>query len=78
MQDDFDFSAYTARKRGYEHRNDARLQIFDSIPMRLRSAYNTDQLGRVFEDRSHQIEFVELPQEIKQDMHENNKKLYNI
>ena len=78
MQDELDFSAYTARQRGYEHRNDARLQIFESIPMRLRSAYNTDQLGRVFEDRSHQIEFVELPQEIKQNMRENNKKLYNL
>ena len=65
MHDELDFSAYTARRCGYEHRNDTHLQIFESIPMRLRSAYNTDQLNHIFEDRSHQIEFVELQQEIK-------------
>ena len=78
MQDAFDWDPYTAARRGYEHRNDARLQIFETIPMRLRSAYNTDQLGRVFEDRSHKIKFVQLPEDIKKDMKKNGKKLYNL
>ena len=78
MQDDLDWDPYQARERGYQHKNDARLQIFEKYPMRLRSAYNTDQLGRVFEDRSHKLEFVQLPEEIKRDMTLNNKKLYNI
>jgi len=78
MQDDFGWDPYQAKERGYEHRNDARLQIFERIPMRLRSAYNTDQLGRVFEDRSHKIKFVQLPADIKEDMTINNKTLYNL
>merc|ERR1719350_2723883 len=78
FQDDFGWGPNQARNRGYEHRNDARLQIFERIPMRLRSAYNTDQLGRVFEDRSHKIEFLQLPAEIKQDITDNNRKIYNL
>merc|ERR1712127_525138 len=78
MQDAFGWDSFEAKNRGYEHRNDARLQIFDRIPMKLRSAYNTDQLGRVFEDRSHKIQFVQLPADIKEDMTLNNKKLYNL
>merc|ERR1711972_283405 len=77
FQDDFGWDAYTARSRGYEHRNDARLQIFEDIPMRLRSAYNTDQLGRVFEDRSHKIEFRQVPDDVKAEL-EKGSKLYNI
>jgi plastocyanin len=46
--------------------------------MKLASAYNTDQLGRVFEDRSHEIRFVQLPANIKQDITDNNKKVYNL
>jgi hypothetical protein len=78
FQDDFGWGPYEARQRGYEHKNDARLQIFDEIDMKLRSAYNTDQLGRVFEDRSHKIKFVQLPEDIKQDVITNNKKVYNL
>jgi len=78
MQNAFDWDPYTAKRRGYEHKNDPKLQIFERIPMKLRSAYNTDQLGRVFEDRSHKIKFLQLPTEIKQDMRDNNKKLYNL
>ena len=32
MQDDFDWDPNDARLRGYEDRNDARLQIFEKIP----------------------------------------------
>jgi len=78
FQDDMGWDAYEAKQRGYEHRNDARLKIFDDIDMKLRSAYNTDQLGRVFEDRSHKIKFVQLPEDIKQDITTNNKKVYNL
>ena len=78
MQDEFGWDPYQAKTRGYEHRNDARLQMFERVPMRLRSAYNTDQLGRVFEDRSHKIKFLQLPADIKEDMTVNNKKLYNL
>jgi len=78
MQDSFGFDPREARERGYENRNDAKLQIFERIPMRLRSAYNTDQLGRVFEDRSHKIKFIQLPEDIKEDMTLYNKKFYNL
>ena len=46
--------------------------------MKLRSAYNTDQLGRVFEDTSHKIKFVQLSEDIKQDITTNNKKVCNL
>lgn len=78
MQDALGWGPYEAKQRGYEHKNDAALQIFERIDMKLRSAYNTDQLGRVFEDRSHKIKFKKMPEEIKQDMVENNKTFYNI
>jgi len=78
MQDDFGFDSFTAKSRGYQHRNDANLQIFQNIPMRLRSAYNTDQLGRVFEDRSYIIQFKELKGSVRTDVRKNGKKLYNL
>jgi len=78
MQDALEWGPYEAKQRGYEHKNDAALQIFERIDMKLRSAYNTDQLGRVFEDRSHKIKFKKMPDEIKQDMVANDKKFYNI
>ena len=78
FQDEFDWDPYEATERGYRHINNPRLQIFSRIDMKLRTTYNTAQVGRVFEDRSHKIEFVELPNEIKQDMIENNRKLYNL
>jgi len=78
MQDAFDWGPYEAKERGYENKNDAKLQVFESIPMKLASAYNTDQLGRVFEDRSHEIRFVQLPSEIKEDITANNKTVYNL
>ena len=78
FQDAFGWGPYEAKQRGYEHENDPRLQIFSRIDMKLRSAYNTDQLGRVFEDRSHKIEFVQLPNDIKQDIMENDRKIYNL
>lgn len=78
MQDAFGWDPHKAKSRGYENKNDPELQIFERIPMKLDSPYNTDQLGRVFEDRSHKIEFVQLPQEIKDDITLNNKKIYNL
>jgi hypothetical protein len=78
FQEDFGWDAFQSRQRGYEHRNDARLQIFEDVPMRLRSAYNTDQLGRVFEDRSHKIEFRKLPADVKAEMDNKGAKIYNI
>jgi hypothetical protein len=78
IQDAFDWGPYEARQRGYEHKNDANVQIFDRIPMRLQNPYNTDQLGRVFEDRSHKLKFVRLPAEIKADIDANNFTVWNL
>jgi len=78
IQDAFGFDPYEARLRGYEHRNDAKVQIFDSISMRLQNPYNTDQLGRVFEDRSHKLKFIRLPADIKADVDANNRTVWNL
>jgi len=78
IQDAFGFDPYEARQRGYEHRNDARVQIFDRIGMELQNPYNTDQLGRTFEDRSHKLKFMELPADIKADVDANDRTVYNL
>jgi hypothetical protein len=78
IQDAFGWGPYEAKMRGYEHKNDANVQIFDKIDMKLQNPYNTDQLGRVFEDRSHKLKFVRLPAEIKADVDANNRTVWNL
>jgi hypothetical protein len=74
---DYGWDGHTAKTRGYRHINDARLKIFDEVNMWLRSAYNTDQLGRVFEDRTHKIAFRKTPEHIQADL-DNGARLINL
>merc|ERR1712110_702159 len=58
----------TARSRGYYHRNDPKLQVFEGMDFELALAYNTDQLGRVFEDRTHRIAIRKPKEEVARDL----------
>jgi len=51
----FGWNKTYARKRGYFYENDPQLQVFDDMDFEIAMAFNTDQVGRVFEDRTHTI-----------------------
>jgi len=57
-----------AKARGFRHRNDATIKIFPGIDLGLAMAYNTDQLGRTFEDRTHIIKIRPLPSQVAEDL----------
>jgi len=65
------------KRRGYRHLNDNAVQIFPNIDMKLRVPYNTDQLGRVFEDRTHKVSFIKPSDEIVADL-KTGKRLINL
>ena len=74
------FTGYEAKRRGYRHQNDPLITPFPGLRnFRVRVPYNTNQLGRVFEDRSFNLKFVALPQEIKDDLEANpDRKIHNL
>lgn len=67
-----------AKERGYRHKNDSPIKIFKDVDMWLDMAYNTDQLGRTFEDRSHIVKFRALPEKVYKDIKSNDRKIYNL
>jgi len=78
MWSHFGFTGKEAKDRGFRHINDSPIQIFPQINMKLDMAYNTDQLGRVFEDRTHIIKLRQLPKEVKEELATSGKKVRNL
>lgn len=79
----YGMSGADAKRRGFRHLNDPLLRYYPMADMkektRLRNPYNTNQLGRVFEDRTHVIGFRQLPADIAQDLQNNpTKKIHNL
>ena len=68
---------FEARERGYYHQNDPQLKVFDDMDFKIALAYNTDQLGRVFEDRTHRISIRQAPSEV-QDALADGKEIHNL
>lgn len=78
MWSHFGWTGGEAKQRGFRHINDSPIQIFPQINLKLDMAYNTDQLSRVFEDRTHIIKLREVPEDIKKDLADSKKKIRNL
>lgn len=61
-----------AQKRGYTFKTNPTVKLFDDLDMDLNLAINTQQYGRVFQDRSHVFGVRSRPEELK------NKNIYNL
>lgn len=61
-----------AKRRGYHYKTNPQVEVFSDINMKLKLAINTQQYGRVFQDRSHVFAIRTPPEELK------NKKIYNL
>ncbi|CAF1149931.1 unnamed protein product [Adineta ricciae] len=61
-----------ADKRGYRFKTNPEIQLFDSLNLTLKLAINTQQYGRVFQDRSYTFEIRQRPAEFQ------DRPIYNL
>ncbi|CAF1222132.1 unnamed protein product [Adineta steineri] len=62
----------TAQNRGYRYQTNPQIQLFDGVNLTLQLAINTQQYGRVFQDRSFTFEIRQRPTEYQ------DRPIYNL
>jgi hypothetical protein len=60
-------------KRGYVYKDNPAIKLYNDIDLTLNLAINTNQNGRVFQDRSHVFSIRERPNDL-----DPNTKIHNL